>query len=271
MKKALLFFILSVFVLTTKAQEISIIKTTKLNLDKPAFFASFGNSDNFVFFTNENQRGLILYNISDKSLKKISEAPGAVQKVFMNKKGKVNFVETDFINGRRKEINKIFNPETGKTEVAKSNDFPEIEAKVFGKSIEIVKKGSEKIYLKPLGDFYYLWVSLSPDKTKLLFTVGGKGTYVSDINGENILEMDNLNAPVWINNNWIAGMDDTDNGETIICSDIIAKNIYTKKVVNLTFNDNNIAVYPKVSKSGDKIVYHTTDGQVFILNIEISN
>ena len=42
----------------------------------------------------------------------------------------------------------------------------------------------------------------------------------------------------------------------------------SKKKYNLTNEDTSIALYPKVSGDGSKIVYHTIDGQVFLLEIK---
>src|SRR5690606_32122909 len=48
---------------------------------------------------------------------------------------------------------------------------------------------NEKRILQPLGKGNYIWPSLSPDKTKLLFTLAGTGTFVSDLQGNIIAEL----------------------------------------------------------------------------------
>ena len=67
----------------------------------------------------------------------------------------------------------------------------------------------------------YLWASLSPDQSKILFTKAGEGTYTSDLQGNILVEFGNANAPRWSpDGNWIVYMNDKDNGYYYTASEI---------------------------------------------------
>lgn len=271
MKKLTLLSLLFIFYLALNAQEISIVKKTKLDINHPAFFPSFGNTSNQLLYTGENSKGLFVYNLVDLNEVFVTDAQGAIQNARITSEGDIKYSEVQFVNRRRKIVENKYIFKTAKSIPIETVDFPDLEAQSSGKSIKIIKQGVESSTIYPMGDFYYLWVSVSPDKSKILFTVAGKGSYISDLNGENLQELGYLNAPVWINNNWIVGMNDKDNGEVVITSDIITVHIKSKKRYNLTGNDASIAQYPVVDAHGNKIAYHTLQGDIYILDIAFND
>ena len=46
------------------------------------------------------------------------------------------------------------------------------------------------------------------------------GTFIANKNGEVISKLGRKNSPLWLNNNWILFMDDKDDGEKLISSDL---------------------------------------------------
>ena len=127
----------------------------------------------------------------------------------------------------------------------------------------------EKRILSPLGsDKRYLWPSISPDGKRLLFFVSADCAYVSDIDGKNAKPMGILRAPKWYGNDIIIGQRDRDNGYVTTSSSIIAKNISTGKEQVLT-KDDMIAMYPSVSKNGDKILFSTPEGKAYIIHVNV--
>ncbi len=130
----------------------------------------------------------------------------------------------------------------------------------------ITSKAGTKKYM-PSGEGNYIWVSLSPDKTKIVYNFNGRETLISDLNGNILAKLGHFHAPRWLNNDILIGMNDKDNGEVIISSEIVSysfKNGITKKLTNTS---NRIELYPAVSLNAKQIAFHTDKGEIFIMNI----
>lgn len=110
----------------------------------------------------------------------------------------------------------------------------------------------------------YLWPQVSPDGTKILYFVVGKGCFVCNIDGSNPVPQGLLRASVWYDNNVIIGMDHKDNGRVTTSSKLIAKNINSSATQVLTTSSVK-AMYP--STGSDKISFVTPEGELFLLNI----
>lgn len=64
-------------------------------------------------------------------------------------------------------------------------------------------------------------------------------------------------------------MDDRDDGYRVISSDIIAFVPETGETINLTATDDTIEMYPVPFPDGKRVVYQTTRGELFIMNLII--
>jgi Tol biopolymer transport system component len=120
--------------------------------------------------------------------------------------------------------------------------------------------------LSPLGTQYrYIWPSMSPDGTKVLFFVSGMGAYVCNTDGSDVQPLCIVRAPKWYDNNIIVGMNDKDNGEVYTSSEIIAVDLQGHRQV-LTGSDV-IAMYPLPSAQSGKIAFSTPTGEAYIINL----
>jgi N-acetylmuramoyl-L-alanine amidase len=71
----------------------------------------------------------------------------------------------------------------------------------------LVTNGETSYVLAPNGDdASYFWASVSPDGKHLVYVTAKYGTFVCDINGNNVRSMGRMNAPKWLSNNHISGM-----------------------------------------------------------------
>jgi len=133
----------------------------------------------------------------------------------------------------------------------------------------VLYRGNSRTVLTPNGEnASYIWPSISPDGKRIAYVAAGKGTFVCDITGKNISFLGKLNAPQWINNQWIVGMNDIDNGEVLLSSSLVAATIDGKVYQKLTTSDL-IAMYPAVSPDGKVIAFNTANGDLYLLNIII--
>ena len=113
----------------------------------------------------------------------------------------------------------------------------------------------------------YLWPSVSPDGTKVLYYHVGTGAWVCNIDGSNPVKVGDVRAPQWYGNNIIVGMDDVDNGDVVTGSKIVALSTDGAVRQDLT-QMNSMAMYPSVAGNGSRIAFSTPDGELFIVNVK---
>lgn len=112
----------------------------------------------------------------------------------------------------------------------------------------------------------YLWPSVSPDGTKVLYYLAGRGAYVCNLNGSNPVFLGVIRAAEWYDNNIVVGMEDKDNGEFVTASKLVATNIKGTIKQDLT-KLSSMAMYPSIAGNGRRLSYVTPSGELFIINI----
>ena len=112
----------------------------------------------------------------------------------------------------------------------------------------------------------YLWPSVSPDGTRVLYFLASSGCYIANIDGSNPIYLGSIHAPRWYDNNLVIGMYDRDNGHKIYASRLVAISADGKVKQDLT-DDQSLSLFPTVTADGDKISYITPAGELFIINI----
>lgn len=130
----------------------------------------------------------------------------------------------------------------------------------------VLTVGTVTKVLSPNGQgLSYLWPSVSPDGSKIVYYVSGS-VWVCNINGTNPQRIGKFRAPQWYNNNVVVGMNDQDNGHYVTSSEIVAYTLDGEKQV-LT-NNTIMAMYPYVSADGSKIVCSTPVGEAYLINLK---
>lgn len=139
--------------------------------------------------------------------------------------------------------------------------------KVTSKDCRIILNNRGKVsVLAPQGtdaDTRYIWPVLSPDMTRVAYTVSGQGTYVCDLDGGNVVSLGILRAPRWIDDQWLVGMEDHGNVMTTD-SRIYAARADGSERVALT-PDNMIAMFPDANAS--QVVFEANDGDIYLMDI----
>ena len=113
----------------------------------------------------------------------------------------------------------------------------------------------------------YLWPSVSPDGTKVLYYHVGTGAWVCNLDGSNAVKIGNVRAAQWYNNDVVVGMNDIDDGNEVTASQLIALKADGSVRQELT-QCSSMAMYPAVSGNGAKISYSTPEGELFIVNVK---
>ena len=130
-------------------------------------------------------------------------------------------------------------------------------------------RNGERIVLKPHGDVNYIWSSLSPDQTMILFNTK-KGTAICDLNGNEIINLgQDFDAPVWYGNDYVVGMDDNHDGYFITESSIMMASV-DGAVVECLSAPEGMGMYPDVHAESGRIVYATDNGDIHLMQINLT-
>lgn len=259
------------------AQVLNVDSVQELKLQRPVERAVIAPSGEYLLLSDYNYSGLTKVDLQSKKEKIVTRAAGAGYNAKVLDNGDIVYREVTQAPLKKTAIKRYFSS-TGNTETivrsTRNSVQPEstIEANnvTTGTDFQLhLTINGEKRILSPLGsDKRYLWPSISPDGKRLLFFVSADCAYVSDIDGKNAKPMGILRAPKWYGNDIIIGQRDLDNGYVTTSSSIIAKNISTGKEQVLT-KDDMIAMYPSVSKKGDKILFSTPEGKAYIIHVNV--
>jgi hypothetical protein len=229
MKRLLFFCIIMIGGYTLSAQDIQVRKIKKIPVSNQNYFPSFAQKSHEILLSGADRKVSAVYNTRWRREKTFS----------------------------------------GSTALEATAVQPPVSVQVDMKTIKITRPGSGTVSLAPLGDYFYVWASLSPDGEKLLFTAAGKGSYISDLEGNIISELGALNDPTWINNQWVLGMDDRDDGHQVETSDVISVHVSSGLRKNLTAGSQVIAMYPRASRAANRVAFRNPQGELFTMKINI--
>ena len=253
----------------------------------------------FILLTTDNNSGLTKLDLSTGKAQNITQAAGAGYDARVSPDGKrVVYRENLFTPGHLRMVslrsvnlesgqhNELVGPTRSLQGMALNNQaaLPVTRGQVAAKGFEgrvsaknavvlsinnrqlMISRNGKTRNLSPNGkEKSYLWPSLSPDGTKILYYVGAEGAFVCNLDGGNVKPLGMMRAPQWWDDSTVVGMYDQDDGEFVYASRIVATNLKGDKQT-LT-PDSLIAMYPKVSAQAGKIAFSTPDGKAYIINV----
>jgi len=274
-------------------------------LDKGFFKAKFLPVPDKLIVTSENGKGLALYDFKEDAVQQLTSKDGAGVNPILTPDNRYVVYQTHEFKNRRRVSSIIIqdlSEMTSETIVKDKRNIKLLGAdkdkvyyldgdKVVAYNLATKKKtvnppgvtlaytdndlnlvlykdGKYRI-LNPNGKGNYIWVSLSPDKKKILYNKAGEGTFIADLNGKILVDLGRLHAAKWdASGKWIIGMDDYDDGNKYTKSDIIMVSADGKIRKNLTKNSDIIALYPDIAPNDDKIVFHNEEGRVYLMQLK---
>ena len=304
----ILLLLLLSFQFITEAQSIKVKERKEITIPESGehYFPRFAANDSVIYFTRAYYQGIESFNLFSNELKNITNDAGSGFEYQFTEDGSKVFYRTDtFLNGKKYSDIKSLDIRTNKSELLESkkrnlsapkilksgdcifkidadisvnnklkqttqlNVIPQDTMLFYSdNNLILLINGAREIF-NPLGNGSYLWSSFSPDKSKILFTFMGKGTYVADLDGTILLEVGYANAPKWSpDGKWIVYMDDKDDGNTIISSDIYLLSADGKNKIQLTESKDSHEQFPEWSPSMNAIVCHTAEGKIIYLSLE---
>lgn len=306
MKK--LFFSMLLFAGITFAQDVSVISIEPItSLEQGEFYYPLGNiDDSKIIFSSESYQGLWMLDNKTGSVKKLNNHYSAGYEPVFSKENKIVHRKDDFKNNRRfisiyeynvskmsetviekdlrdiaqikvvngDEINYSLNQtlleikSNNKLAKTATNNLPVV--MIENSDLVLYQNGERKV-VNPKGDGNYLWASVSPDGSKLLFTFAGQGSFVTDLRGEILGELSAAHYPQWSSNGeWILYMKDYDDGEKVIESDLFVSTIDGKKEFKITETKDIHEMYPVWSKSKSDVYCNSTEGIIYKIELKFN-
>ena len=289
--------------IAVSAQVLSVksVEKVPIPVDADNAVAAISPGGDYILLTTSTHRGLKKFDLATGETTTLTEAEGAGYGATVTADGKtIVYRETSFtpqhlkmtalksistVTGAKRELapaqrmlqgyrldgNAAAVLSKGKMRVRSLNGAkivatPPTLSLTQNHQMQLTRNGKTTL-LAPNGkNVRYIWPSLSPDGTKVLYYVSGVGCFVCDLNGNNVKPMGQLRAAKWYDNTTIVGMNDQDNGEYVTSSSIIAKTLSGAEQ-KLT-SDEIIAQYPQVSPSSRKIAFETPAGEAYIINLQ---
>lgn len=287
---------------TSMAQVLEVASVERLDISgtKATVVAGISPKGDYILLTGAQLNGLAKYDLASKKVEVVSKALGAGYNPTISDDGDaVAFREDRFEKGLRSTDVKMKNFATGESRTLSKGvrnfnavsieggtavtvtDGRQAKTTISNRRTSRAKQATVSIVnrqlvlsidgksttLTPNGaDKSYLWPTLSPDKTKICYYVGGEGCYVCNLNGKIVARLGALRAAKWYDNNVVVGMHDTDDGYVITSSEIVAVTLAGKRQV---LTDSSVkAMYPYASSEARKIVFGTDEGETYIINLK---
>lgn len=309
MKLKNIFILVILINIILDAQSIQVDEQIKLKIDKfdQAYYPQFSKDDSKIIFSSSTYRGLYTYDIWNESSSVITDELGAGYNPLVMDNATILYRSFKLSNGKKYHSLKSFDLNTGNSKIFKSDkrslklpkqtnnnevvliensevkrekidqvilrkaSLPSKAVYVEDNNLILVENNEQKI-INPLGKGVYVWESFSNDGTKILFSFGNKGTFVSDLEGNIILNIEDARYPKFSpNDKFISYMNDKDNGYNYISSDIFIYAIETGQTIKVTDTADKIEMFAEWSNDGSKLVYNTTEGEIYITELKIEN
>jgi len=304
--RVLTLLFLSLFAFQLQAQEIRAAKTRKLagRADGEHFLSAVSPDGRKILLSEPGYRGISLMDIRTGRITGINDLPGAgFEPCFSGDGHFIIFKADDF--GAVRKLSSVLSYEvaTGETRTLLPKTRNITAPAVSGGRIYCLSEGllvssgagtvalkssvttdtvlllenltpvinlnGRKKTLKPNGEGSYIWASLSPDKTKVLYYFTGKGTFISDLEGRILAAPGRISAPKWLNNQIIIGMDDRDDGHILTGSEIVCFSLGSNETTYLTSTAFRTEMYPFPLPGGKSVVFQTSEGDIFVMKLRI--
>ena len=296
MMRKVLFALALGFSMSAMGQVLNVTSIEKVNLPDKAAVAAISPQGDYLLLTSATNQGLTKMDLNTNQCQVLSTAPSAGHNVKISPDGQTVVYREGSFNNKHLRLSslKSVNLVTGSSQVlvkptrdlqgyatsattvgavnkgkfskkaignAKAQNLPVLS---IDKGKLMVTVDGKTRNLSPNGnDFSYLWPSLSPDGTKVLYYLAAHGAYVCNLDGSNVHKVGKMRAPVWYDDNTIVGMMDLDDGEFIYASTIVAATL--DGVTQTLTGDETIAMYPHAANG--KIAFSTPAGEAYIIQV----
>ena len=241
--------------------------------------AAVSPAGDYILMTQQGGIGLKHYDLATGQLSLITEAEGAAVNLQISQNGKEIAYQELYLDEKkdvRSNMIKMNMVSKQTTTVAKG--LVKVDKSYVGASsstpiltneegILYLTKNGKKIQIAPFGtDYIYIWASLSPDKTKICYYVGGHGCYVCDLKGKNnqFIGVD-CTAAQWYDNNTLVSMHAKDDGHFFTSSVLEA---YTLDGKRQTLTDKSMMASYPYAVNGKIVFTDLEKGTAYMMTVK---
>jgi Tol biopolymer transport system component len=303
--RAIGFFLFIFLSMSAPGQELRIKSVTRVRPEDNGSYMLTGTvpDSRLLLVTAEGYKGLSLLDSKKGKIRKISSDPGAGYEPAVTEDGKSVIYRSDVFSEQKKYTSLYnYNLVTGETVTLLDKERGVLPAAVSGNRIliksdsksmvemsgsaalkgtgddifivienlvPVLYTGGERKPLRPSGEGYYIWVSLSPDRSKIVYNFQGRNTFICNTEGRILYDAGRINAPKWLNDNIIIGMDDKDDGHRVVSSEIVYFSLPAGKRSNLTDTGTRTEMYPFPVSGGSRLAFCTDKGEIYIMKIRV--
>lgn len=245
--------------------------------DQELKVAGFSPKGDYLLLTNDVNGGLKYYDLTNGTITTITDADGAGWAVRISRDGQSIVYRERYMTANRQLRNDIvaynFNNQVKSMVAKEQRDLTKLVHANGANSVAINENlhmvlvhNGKNIILTPNGvDNAYNWPSISPDGTKILYYVSGKGCYVCDLTGQNVRYIAlNCRAPQWYDDSVIIGMHDEDDGKWLTASAIVAYDMQGN--MQTLVSKDKMAIYPYAANG--QIAFSTAAGEIYLMNVK---
>ena len=251
--------------LSAQGQIVNVTSVERLTVDseegKAAQAVAISPRGDFLLLSTDTRQGLVKWDLETAQASVLTTEPINVSEVSISKDGQdITYGEVSYQDRRHHQAVKTINLETGRATSTEQPVLTHHHLKLYITIDGVTRQ------LAPNGeDEHYVWSSLSPDGTKVLYYVGGWGAGVCDLNGKNVISLGDITAPKWWDDNTIVGMNEEDDEYSVIASSIVMRTLDgTEQTLT---GDDVIATYPLPCKQAGKIAFSTPDGDIYVITV----
>lgn len=133
----------------------------------------------------------------------------------------------------------------------------------------VLYRNGRRTVLNPRGDENYIWSSLSPDGTRILFNTR-YGTEICDLQGRILVNLGHLCYPEWYGNDYVVGQHETSDGHRYLTSCIAIASADGTMQQELTAPEE-MGMNPSVAAAVGKIAYTTLEGEMHLMQLNLTD
>ena len=278
MKKTFLLIAACTMCILAQAQVLKIVSMQQISTPSNMEGKVVGISPkgDYLLLTDLSNTGLVRYELASKTATIITDAEGAGWDVKISQDGnKITYRQRHDNNQLIRHDIMQYNIADGKAIVrqqaqrgtaqlvaADANTTVSVNEDLHlvltqnGKSIILTPNGAEQAYN---------WPSISPDGSKILYYVSGRGCFVCDLKGNGVQKIANhCRAAQWYDNNTVIGMADEDDGKVLTASAIVLYTLDGKS--QILVGKDMMAIYPFAVEG--KIAFSTAAGEMYLMQVK---
>ena len=278
MKKTFLLIAACTMCILAQAQVLKIVSMQQISTPSNMEGKVVGISPkgDYLLLTDLSNTGLVRYELASKTATTITDAEGAGWNIAISQDGnKITYRQRHDNNQLIRHDIMQYNIADGKAIVrqqaqrgtaqlvaADANTTVSVNEDLHlvltqnGKSIILTPNGAEQAYN---------WPSISPDGSKILYYVSGRGCFVCDLKGNGVQKIANhCRAAQWYDNNTVIGMADEDDGKVLTASAIVLHTLDGKS--QILVGKDMMAIYPVAAEG--KIAFSTAAGEMYLMQVK---